>query len=137
MACGIVNELPDMPIQFAQGDEFNITITVNDFRRDAFGNEIQDSETRADLTGAVITHRVTDVDGNELWVKVSTNSAEIEINPDQTTESTKGTALLKYVEADTEPPIDHTTERWHYAKCVFADGRKLRVVKRSRFILDL
>lgn len=138
MTCGISNNLKDMPIKFARGDEFNITLTIEDFTRDSFGNEIADGETRADLSGAVITHTVTDAAGAVLWTKVSTTVAELEINADQVSALTKGTALIKYLEADTAA-LDVTTERWHYTRCVFGDGsgRELRVVKRSRFTLDL
>lgn len=136
--CGIDKDLQDMPIQFARGDEFNITLTIDDFLKDSFGNIIEGSETRADLENAVITHFVTDAAGNVLLTKVSTIVSELEINPDQVSPLTKGTAVIKYVEEDTAA-LDVAVERWHYTRCVFNDGtgRELRVVKRSLFLLNL
>ncbi len=130
--------LIDEPIRIVKGDVFNYVLVVYDVTLDENDSEVEGSRVRSDLTNAVITHTVELADGTDIFTKVSTDTNEIEINPDQVSDLTKGTALIKYVAGDTSG-LDVSVIRYHHTRCVFNDGtgRDRRIVKRSRFYVDV
>lgn len=138
MASGNLNLLEDTPIRVVKGEVFNFDLAIYDVELDENDSETEGTRERSDLLSAVITHRVELADGTEVFSKVSTDSDQIEINADQVTATTKGTALIKYLAADTAT-LDETVVRWHFTTCVFNDGsgRTRRVIQRSRFYVDV
>lgn len=127
--------LTDMPIRITQGEVVEYDLFSYDATVDENGSEVAASRVRSDLTTAVITTTIERADGTDVFTKVSTDSAQIEINADQVDEITKGSAILKFLAADTSG-LEPGTIYWHHTFCVYADGREARIIKRSRFYVD-
>jgi len=110
----------------------NRTVTANDISVDDDG--VETGSVRTSLTGAVVYYTVEDADGNVVIQKISTDPTQIEIHADQVTEATKGTALVKFLRADTAPLIaggDYTFDCWVKT----ADGREEPIVDCGKFIV--
>ncbi len=133
MAVGTL--LEDEPIRIVRGAIREYDLFSYDATVDEEGSEITASRARSDLTSAVITATFERADETLLFTKVSSDTAQIEIHADQVTAATKGSAILKFIAADTSALVPGT-EFWYYIDAVYADGRDDRLVKRSRFHVD-
>lgn len=127
--------LDDEPIRIVRSSVREYDLYSYDATTDETGSEVESSRVRSDLTGAVLTFTVELADGTVVFTKSSTAVAEIAIHADQATELTKGSAILKFVAADTSA-LDPSTEYWHHTFCVYSDGREERIIKRSRFFVE-
>lgn len=128
------NLLVDCPLRIIQGavrnyDLFSYDVTVDE-------NGVETGRVRSDLTGAVVTATFERADGSDLFTKVSSVAAEIEIHADQVAEATKGSMILKFVAADTSTLGVGEEIFWHVNVVYSVIPRTDRIIKRSRFFIE-
>jgi hypothetical protein len=119
-------------LRIPQWSIVNRLVTAQDVSYDI--NGVETGRIRTDLTGGVVHLTVRDANGTIVIQKDSTNIAEIELK-DQVSLTTRGQAVIKFVESDTAPLLStaqYTFDIW----AATSDGREEPIVDRGRFVVD-
>lgn len=108
------------------------TVTCYDLELDELGSEV--GRTRTDLTGATVYFALKPADGGATVVaKTSADAAQIQLL-DQAQAATKGQAVIKLLQADTDAL---TPGKYHFDVWVkLADGRVDAIIDQSPFFIS-